>query len=150
YWATAILPEPGAAISARFFHSKPGALDVYQASFVGQAPVTVAAGATAAHTSYVFAGAKVESIIDSYEKAYGFDRIELLIDWGWFHFITKPMFYVIRGLHGLLGNFGLAILAVTVLVKAVFFPLANRSYASMAAMRRVQPEMKAIQERFKD
>ena len=100
--------------------------------------------------SYVFAGAKVESIIDSYEQAYGFDRLELLIDWGWFHFITKPMFYLIRFLYGILGNFGLAILAVTVIVKALFFPLANRSYASMAAMRRVQPEMKAIQERFKD
>ncbi len=150
YWATAVLPEPGAAISARFSHSKPGALDVYQTSFVGQTPVSVAAGATGEHKSYVFAGAKVESIIDSYEKTYGFDRIELLIDWGWFHFITKPMFYVIRGLHGLLGNFGLAILAVTVIVKGLFFPLANRSYASMAAMRRVQPEMKAIQERFKD
>jgi YidC/Oxa1 family membrane protein insertase len=83
-------------------------------------------------------------------KTYGFDRLELLIDWGWFHFITKPMFYLIRSLHGILGNFGLAILAVTVIVKGLFFPLANRSYASMAAMRRVQPEMKSIQERFKD
>ncbi|MDP1732382.1 MAG: membrane protein insertase YidC [Devosia sp.] len=150
YWAAAILPEPGAPISARFSHSKPGTLDIYQTSFVGKSPVVTGAGAVAEHKSYVFAGAKVESIIDGYEKAYGFDRIELLIDWGWFHFITKPMFYMIRFLHGLLGNFGLAILAVTVLVKAVFFPLANRSYASMAAMRRVQPEMKAIQERFKE
>lgn len=150
YWAAAILPEPGADISARFSHSKPGTLDIYQTSFVGKNPVVVPAGATSEHKSYVFAGAKVEAIIDNYEKTYGFDRIELLIDWGWFHFITKPMFYVIRFLHGLLGNFGLAILAVTVIVKGLFLPLANRSYASMAAMRRVQPEMKAIQERFKD
>ena len=150
YWAAAILPEPGTDISARFSHTRPGQLDIYQTSFVSKTPVAVEPGAAGEHLSYVFAGAKVESIIDSYEKSYGFDRIELLIDWGWFHFITKPMFYLIRALHGLLGNFGLAILAVTVLVKAVFFPLANRSYASMAAMRRVQPEMKAIQERFKD
>jgi YidC/Oxa1 family membrane protein insertase len=150
YWATAILPEPEAPISARFSHTRPAATDIYQTSFVGRNPVVVASGASAEHKSYVFAGAKVESIIDNYEKTYGFDRIELLIDWGWFHFLTKPMFYLIRALHGVLGNFGLAILAVTVIVKAVFFPLANRSYASMAAMRRVQPEMKAIQERFKD
>ena len=150
YWAAAILPEPGTEISARFSHTKPGPLDIYQTSFVNKAPATVGPGSTGEHKSYVFAGAKVEAIIDSYEKTFGFDRFELLIDWGWFHFITKPMFYLIRALNGLLGNFGLAILAVTVIVKALFFPLANRSYASMAAMRRVQPEMKAIQERFKE
>ncbi|HHY48678.1 MAG TPA: membrane protein insertase YidC, partial [Alphaproteobacteria bacterium] len=150
YWAAVILPAPQTAISARFSHARPGATDIYQTSFVDKEPVAVAPGARAEDTSYVYAGAKVEAIIDHYEKTYGFDRIELLIDWGWFHFLTKPMFYLIRFLHSVLGNFGLAILAVTVLVKALFFPLANRSYASMAAMRRVQPEMKAIQERFKD
>ena len=150
YWAAVITPEPGTPINARFSHSSPGASDVYQTSFVDREPVTVAAGASGEDTSYIFAGAKVESIIHEYETTYGFDRFELLIDWGWFHFITKPMFLAIRFLNGVLGNFGLAILAVTVGVKALFFPLANRSYASMAAMRRVQPEMKSIQERFKD
>ena len=128
----------------------PAIQDVYQTNFVNQNAVVVPAGGTAEHTSLAFAGAKVESIIDSYEQDYGIDRLELLIDWGWFHFITKPMFYLIRLLYELLGNFGLAILAVTVIVKAIFFPLANSSYASMATMRRVQPEMKAIQERHKD
>jgi YidC/Oxa1 family membrane protein insertase len=150
YWATVVLPEPQTPISARFSHSKPGTTDIYETSFVDTEPVAVAEGATASDTSYLFAGAKVETIIDTYEKTYQFDRLELLIDWGWFHFITKPMFYVIRFLHSVFGNFGLAILGVTVIVKALFFPLANRSYASMAAMRRVQPEMKSIQERFKD
>ena len=102
------------------------------------------------HESYLFAGAKEEAVITSYEQKYGFDRLELLIDWGWLHFLTKPMFYLLTFLYGILGNFGLAVLAVTVIVKAIFFPLANRSYKSMAAMRRVQPEMKAMQERFKD
>ena len=73
-----------------------------------------------------------------------------MIDWGWFFFLTQPMFDLLRFLYGFLGNFGLAMLTMTVIVKALFFPLANRSYASMAAMRRVQPEMKAMQERFKD
>jgi YidC/Oxa1 family membrane protein insertase len=150
YWATVVLPAPGTPISARFSYSRPADLDVYQTSFVSSEAVSVPPGATVENTSYVFAGAKVEAIIDQYKQQYGFDRIDLLIDWGWFHFITYPMFLLIRALHGLLGNFGLAILAVTVIVKALFFPLANRSYASMAGMRRVQPEMKAIQERFKD
>ncbi|RYG95164.1 MAG: membrane protein insertase YidC, partial [Alphaproteobacteria bacterium] len=107
-------------------------------------------GGTAENKGYVFAGAKQTHVIDSYDKTYGFDRLELLIDWGWLHFITRPMFDLLQFLYGILGNFGLAILSVTVLVKAIFFPLASRSYASMAAMRRVQPEMKSIQERFKD
>jgi len=150
YWATAIIPEPGTPIRARFSWNKPSQTDVFQASFVGQTPVIATAGKSAEFKSYFFAGAKVETIIDSYETAYNIDRLELMIDWGWFHFLTKPMFKLIRYLNGVLGNFGLAILAVTVIVKAVFFPLANRSYASMAAMRRVQPEMKELQERFKD
>ncbi len=150
YWATAILSEPGSPLNARFSHTKSGALDTYQTSFVESTPVVVPAGGTAQNQSFIFAGAKQTRIIDSYDKAHGFDRLELLIDWGWLHFITRPMFELLQFLYGIVGNFGIAILAVTVIVKAIFFPLANRSYASMAAMRRVQPEMKAIQERFKE
>ncbi|MHB1111437.1 MAG: membrane protein insertase YidC, partial [Devosia sp.] len=150
YWATAVIADPAAPINARFSYTLAANKDVYQTSFVETTPEAVAPGATAQSTSYVFAGAKEEAVIGSYEQSHKFDRLELLIDWGWLHFITKPMFYLLRFLHGLIGNFGLAILAVTVIVKALFFPLANRSYASMAAMRRVQPEMKAIQERFKE
>ncbi len=150
YWATAIMPEPGAPINARFSWNRPAQTDIYQTSFVGSVPVVVPANARADYKSYVYAGAKVEANIAAYEEEYKFDRLELLIDWGWFHFITKPMFYVIRWLHGLTGNFGVAILLVTVMIKAVFFPLANKSYASMAAMRKVQPEIKALQEKFGD
>ncbi|HEY8596267.1 MAG TPA: membrane protein insertase YidC [Devosiaceae bacterium] len=150
YWAATVIPQPDTPINARFSWSKPGATDVYLTSYVEQKPVVVQPGATGTDTSYVFAGAKVESVLTHIADTYHFDRFDLLIDWGWFAFITHPMFVVITFLHGLLGNFGLAILAVTLIVKGIFFPLANRSYASMAAMRRVQPEMKAIQERFKD
>lgn len=150
YWATAVLSKPGAPINALFTHLKQNTLDIYSTLFSEQTPVTLAAGGKAEALSYVFAGAKQTRVIDNYDKTYGFDRLELLIDWGWLHFITRPMFELLQFLYGILGNFGLAILAVTVIVKAVFFPLANRSYASMAAMRRVQPEMKSIQERFKD
>ncbi|KKB76794.1 insertase [Devosia limi DSM 17137] len=150
YWATAVLAEPTAGINAQFSWKNTNGLDDYQTSFVDTTPVVVAPGATASHESFVFAGAKEEAVISSYERDYNFDRLSLLIDWGWLHFITKPMFHLLTFLYGVLGNFGLAILAVTVIVKAIFFPLASRSYASMAAMRRVQPEMKSIQERFKE
>jgi len=150
YWATAIISPPTTPLNARFSAIKQGAVDVYQTSFVESTPVVVPAGGKAENKSYVFAGAKQTHVIDNYDKTYKFDRLELLIDWGWLHFITRPMFDLLQFLYGILGNFGLAILAVTVLVKAIFFPLASRSYASMAAMRRVQPEMKSIQERFKE
>ena len=150
YWATAVIADPGAKINAQFTYLKPNNLDEYQTSFVGATPVTIAAGAKVEDKSFVFAGAKEEAVIASYESQYHFDRLELLIDWGWFFFLTKPMFLLLRFLYGFLGNFGLAMLTMTVIVKLLFFPLANRSYASMAAMRRVAPEMKALQERFKD
>jgi YidC/Oxa1 family membrane protein insertase len=149
YWATAVIADPGEQINAQFTYLKTGTRDDYQASFVESEAVVVANGASAEDKSYVFAGAKEEAVIASYESSLKIDRLELLIDWGWFHFLTKPMFYLLRWLYGILGNFGLAMLAVTVIVKLLFFPLANRSFASMAAMRRVQPEMKAMQERFK-
>ncbi|MDB5538208.1 MAG: yidC [Devosia sp.] len=151
YWATAVLAKPGVPLNARFSWSNPtGTMDIYQSSYVETTPVTVAPGATASNESYIFAGAKEVAVVDGYKEKYGFDRLDLMIDWGWLHFLTYPMFKLLTILYGVIGNFGVAVLCVTVLVKAVFFPLANRSYKSMAAMRRVQPEMKAMQERFKD
>ncbi len=151
YWATAVLAKPGVPLNARFSWSNPtGAMDIYQSSYVETTPVTVAPGATGSNESYIFAGAKEVAVIDGYKEAYGFDRLDLMIDWGWLHFLTYPMFKLLTFLYSIIGNFGVAVLCVTVIVKAIFFPLANRSYKSMAAMRRVQPEMKAMQERFKD
>jgi YidC/Oxa1 family membrane protein insertase len=150
YWATVVIAEPTTPISARYSYLTPTPAGEYQTSFVDTNPVVVANGATASDKSYVFAGAKQEQVIAGYESTYHFDRLELLIDWGWFFFITKPMSQLLKFLYGFLGNFGLAMMTMTVIVKLLFLPLANRSYASMAAMRRVQPEMKALQERFKD
>jgi len=150
YWAAAIMAKPDAPVNATFYYSKPAGTDIYQTSFVETTPVTVGPGQTASNDSYIFAGAKEAHLIDAYDRDYGFDRLELMIDWGWLHFITRPMFELLQFLYNIVGNFGVAILLVTVIVKAIFFPLANRSYKSMAAMRRVQPEMKSIQERFKD
>jgi len=150
YWATVVIANPGEQINAQFTYLKPGNVEQYQSSFVTSTPVTIAANASASDKSFVFAGAKEESVLSSYEQTQHIDRLDLLIDWGWFFFFTRPMFYLLKFLYGFLGNFGLAMLSMTVIVKLLFFPLANRSYASMAAMRRVQPEMKQIQTRFKD
>jgi len=88
--------------------------------------------------------------IQAYEQDLGIRQFDLMIDWGWFYFITKPMFFLIDWLYRALGNFGVAILIVTVLVKLAFFPLANKSYASMAKMKAVQPEMLRIREQYAD
>jgi len=150
YWAATVIPEPHTPVAARFSWSKPAATDVYKASFVDHDAETIAPGQSASSKSYTYAGAKVEQVISAVAGQYGFDHFDIMIDWGWCSFLTHPMFRLIQLLHGLLGNFGLSILAVTVLIKLVLFPLANRSYASMGAMRRVQPEMKALQEKYKD
>ena len=96
----------------------------------------------------LFAGAKETAVIDAYDKDLGLNRFELLIDWGWFYFITKPLFKLMDFVFHLVGNFGITILIVTVIIKLLFFPLANKSYESMAKMKKVQPEMLAIRDRF--
>ena len=151
YFSATILPDPKADVAARFSWNKPVDIDIYKASFVDKDALTVAPGASASNKNYVYAGAKVESVIGGYQAQYGFDHFDLMIDWGWFWPLTHDvMFKLIQFFHGLTGNFGLAILGVTVVVKLIFFPLASRSFASMAAMRKVQPQMKALQEKFKD
>jgi YidC/Oxa1 family membrane protein insertase len=148
YWAAALLPEQTAAYEARFSGTK-GGKDTFQADFVS-GPVTIAPGAKQSILSHLFAGAKVVNLIDAYGVKLGVPRFELIIDWGWFYFITKPLFKLLHWLGLFFGNYGLAILATTVLVKLVFFPLANKSYESMAKMKMLQPEMEKLRERYKD
>src|SRR4029077_17227514 len=149
YWAAALLPDTNASVAARYSAGSAGTAKTYQTDYLLDAQ-TAQPGASAAANMRLFAGAKEVQTIDAYDKALGLNRFELLIDWGWFYFITKPLFKVIDYFFHLVGNFGLAILIVTVLVKLVFFPLANKSYASMAKMKAVQPEMVAIRERYAD
>jgi YidC/Oxa1 family membrane protein insertase len=149
YWGAALVPASGQPFQPRFLKGAAGAQPTYQADFLGD-PVTVAAGATGENLTRLFAGAKQVSLLDHYEAELKVPRFELMIDWGWFYFITKPLFQVIDYLYRVLGNFGLAILAVTVIVKLIFFPLANRSYQSMSRMKKLQPEVVKLQERFKD
>ncbi|WP_026379492.1 membrane protein insertase YidC [Afifella pfennigii] len=149
YWAAALIPGGDTPFQGRFLRGDSGALPTYQADFLGEA-VSVPVGGVASNETLLFAGAKVSQLLNDYESRYGIDRLNLLIDWGWFYFLTKPMFQVIDFLFRFLGNFGLAILAVTVLVKIVFFPLANKSYASMSKMKKLQPQIQKLQERYKD
>jgi YidC/Oxa1 family membrane protein insertase len=149
YWAATLLPDTDAKVRARFASGEIGTTRTYQTDYLLDAK-TLAPGASAAANARLFAGAKEVATVDAYDKALTLNRFELLIDWGWFYFITKPMFWAIDHLYHYVGNFGLAILIITVLIKGVFFPLANKSYASMAKMKAVQPEMTAIRERYGD
>ncbi|GGF79113.1 membrane protein insertase YidC [Azorhizobium oxalatiphilum] len=149
YWAATVIPDQKVEVDARFSSSMLGQTRTFQADFLAAAK-TVEPGATATTQSRLFAGAKEVAVVDGYETQYQIDRFDRLIDWGWFYFITKPLFLVIDWIYKLVGNFGIAILAVTVLLKAIFFPLANKSYASMAKMKALQPEMVAIRERYAD
>jgi YidC/Oxa1 family membrane protein insertase len=149
YWAAAVAPDQTQPYTGSFTMRQDGPTRVYQANLLGEAR-TLAPGAKAQSDSRLFAGAKEVAAVDAYERTAGIKRFDLLIDWGWFYFITKPLFKVLDYFFRLFGNFGVAILIVTVLLKIVFFPLANRSYASMAKMKAVQPEMMAIRDRYAD
>ncbi len=149
YWAATLLPDPKAKVVAHFSTGKIGDKETYQTDYLLDA-TTVAPGGSATAQARLFAGAKEVHVINGYESQFGLNRFDLLIDWGWFYFITKPLFTVIDYFYRLVGNFGLAILIVTVLIKLAFFPLANKSYASMAKMKAVQPQMAALRERYPD
>lgn len=148
YWAATLLPE-NVHLKARFSTGMLGTLKTYQTDYLLDG-VTIAPGATGKADARLFAGAKEVQVINDYEKQLKLDRFDRLIDWGWFYFITKPLFQVIDYLYRLVGNFGVAILLVTVLIKIAFFPLANKSYASMAKMKAVQPQMMALRARYPD
>lgn len=152
YWAAALIPDQTLTYRANLT-GRPkiagGGAETYQADYLLDA-VTVANGQSHATTAHLYAGAKKVQLVEGYQEKLGIKQFDLMIDWGWFYFITKPLFHLIDLLYGILGNFGLAILAVTVIVKAAFFPLANKSYESMAKMKKLQPEMEKLRERFKD
>jgi YidC/Oxa1 family membrane protein insertase len=149
YWAAVLVPETTDRLDAKMTSGTIGNLKTYQTDYLLDAR-NIAPGATATATARLFAGAKEVATVNGYEKDLGLNRFKLLIDWGMFWFITQPMFAVIDYFFRLVGNFGVAILIVTVLVKLAFFPLANKSYASMAKMKAVQPQMAALRERYPD
>lgn len=148
YWAVTLVPtekQPFQPHYAYYDNGRPR----YQSDFLTD-PISIAAGQSATVETEIFAGAKEVNKINAYAQDRQIRLFDRLIDWGWFIWITKPMFYLIDTLYKFFGNFGLAILATTVVVKTIFFPLANKSYASMANMKKVQPKMLEIREKYAD
>jgi YidC/Oxa1 family membrane protein insertase len=145
YWLTALIPDKGSAIEGGFR----SATGQYQADFATPQTI-VGAGKTQTQTSRLFAGAKEVAVLDRYEDEAGIARLGKAIDWGWFEIIEKPMFKLLSFLFSLSTNYGVAIILLTVIVRGLMFPIAQRQFASMASMRAVQPKMKALQERYKD
>jgi YidC/Oxa1 family membrane protein insertase len=148
YWAAAIVPPQALAYESRFSHFTDGQ-PRYQADYKTDA-LTIQPGQSAELKNLIFAGAKEVPLVDRYEAEYSIPRFDLLIDWGWFYFITKPMFKLMDFFFRHVGNFGLAILLTTIVVKAIFFPLASKQYASMANMKRVQPKMEELKAKHGD
>jgi YidC/Oxa1 family membrane protein insertase len=146
YWLAAVIPDQKAKVEVRFA-AAPG--DQFQTDFLA-AGTSIAPGATVETTARFFAGAKEVSLLDSYMKTLGIPHFDLAVSWGWFIIIAQPIFWPLDWLFKLTGNFGVAIIGLTIVVRLAMFPIANKQFESMAKMRIVGPRMKAIQEKYKD
>ncbi|MEX0758887.1 MAG: membrane protein insertase YidC, partial [Tistlia sp.] len=149
YWMATLVPDQRRAVTGRFVHSAANGRDKYQSDFLYETDSLVEGG-TLETTSRLYAGAKRATLLDDYAERYGIEKFDLAVDFGWFYFLTKPIFLALHWLYGVIGNFGVAILILTVGIKLLFFPLANKSYKSMARMRKLQPEIMKLRERFSD
>lgn len=143
YWMTALIPAQNEAYNGTFRASPYGSDKSYQANYTLGAR-DIAPGASASVTHRMFAGAKVVDTLRGYQKEQGISRFDLAVDWGWFIFLTQPLFWLLDTLNKFLGNFGLAIIVATVLIRLVLYPLANASFRSMSRMKKLQPEMERI------
>ena len=150
YWMAAVIPPQGENYNGQYVGSTTaGDVKAYQANYRLGARA-IAAGAQAQVTHRLFAGAKVVDILRGYEKSQNIARFDNAVDWGWFWFLTQPLFWLLDNFYKFIGNFGIAILMLTVVVKLLFFPLANASFKSMSRMKKVQPLMEEIKKAHKD
>jgi YidC/Oxa1 family membrane protein insertase len=152
YWLNALIPEQSQNLTGavRYLPTNLGDGHAYQTDFITTTPETIAPGATGDNLMRVFTGAKLVDTLDAYSSQYNIPSFDKAIDFGWFYFITKPIFFALDWLNSVLGNFGLAIIVFTIGVKLLFFPLANYSYRSMGKMKAVAPKIKALKEKYKD
>jgi YidC/Oxa1 family membrane protein insertase len=149
YWMAAVIPPQSEKITGSYKAFDRSGTKAYQADYVLTDKAIPPAGSlTVVH--HMFAGAKVVDLVNNYRDQLGIQSFDFAVDWGWFWFLTKPMFFVLDILNRYIGNFGVAILIFTVVVKLLFFPLANTSYRAMSKMKKLQPEMERLRERFKD
>tara|TARA_B100001123_G_scaffold322080_1_gene361351 strand:+ start:2143 stop:3831 length:1689 start_codon:yes stop_codon:yes gene_type:complete len=146
YWLTALVPQKGENFKSTFKSSD----GIYRANFIIKDPTILNSNSTASNEIITFVAAKEVKAIDGYAEQLGIEKFDLAIDWGWFYFITKPLFFVIEYFFKLTGNFGIAIIILTALVRLAFFPLANYSFRSMAKMKILQPEMIRLKELYKE
>lgn len=149
YWLVSLIPDQSSPIEARVLHQNVGT-DLYQVDYRGTETMSVAPGATAENTTRLFAGAKIVSLLDNYSDTLGIADLNYAIDWGWFYFLTIPFFHALDFLGGLLGNFGLAILAFTVVLRLAFFPIANKQFEAFAKMKKLQPKMEELKKKHGD
>ena len=150
YWMAAAVPPQGETFNGSYLGAKtPAGVDAFQASYrLNQR--SIAPGATANVNHRLFAGAKVVDILQDYERNQNVPKFDLAVDWGWFWFLTRPFFWLLNHLNKILGNFGLAILGLTVIVRLIFFPLQSASFRSMSKMKKLQPQMEALKKTHKD
>ncbi|WP_188946324.1 membrane protein insertase YidC, partial [Polymorphobacter multimanifer] len=146
YWLAALVPDQTRDLKANFI-AAPN--NLYQVDYLGS-PLAVPAGGSSETVQRLFAGAKEVELLDQYRDEFGIPRLDRAVSWGWFEVIAQPIFYVLAWLFKFTGNFGLAIIGLTILVRLLLFPIANKQFESMAKMRIVAPRMKALQERYKD
>ncbi|CAN7367259.1 membrane protein insertase YidC [Brevundimonas sp. LjRoot202] len=149
YWLAALVPTQDEKIDAEFRVTDAGGLDIHAAGMLGE-PVTIQPNTQINETQRLFAGAKRNEILAGYEKSQDLPRFVYAIDWGFLFFLTRPIFWLIEFFYSFLGNFGLAILALTLFVRLLMFPLANKSYESMSKMRNLQPRMEEIKKKHPD
>ncbi len=149
YWLVSLIPDKQTSFNARFrrYDQRPG--DLYEVSFASE-NFSVRSGETISFEQKLFAGAKRVSLLDEYSKKYDIALFDRSIDFGWYYFLTKPFFFILQFFNKIFGNYGLAILAITVLVKLAMFPLANKSYGALARVKKLQPKIDKIRETYKD
>ncbi len=146
YWLSAVAFDPALKITGTYRYADAAGRERYQTDLRAD-PITMAPGETKSVMGYMFAGAKELALLDAYSNDPGLQRFDLAIDFGWYYFLTKPFFQILRWLHGLIGNFGIAILALSTLIRLLMFPIANKQFKTMNKMKRLQPEMKRLQEK---
>ena len=145
YWLSAIIPQKGKNFNAEFTYDKQ-----FKANYIITDPTIINSNETKKNVATLFIGAKEVSVVDGYAEQSGINKFDLAIDWGWFFYFTKPIFFVIDYLYKISGNFGIAIILLTAAVRLIFFPLANYSFVSMAKMKALQPEMQRLKDLYKD
>lgn len=150
YWLAAMIPGGSEPVHATYRYAKAGGVELYDVTFLGQ-PRSIQPGQQVAVTQHLFAGAKVVSVLQGYQKNLGVAHLDEAIDWGrFFFFLTRPLLWFLGQIYAWAGTFGIAILILTVIVRAVFFPIAQRQYESMTKMKKVQPLMEDLRKRYKD